>query len=154
MYARRVEEIEQIKGPYDALLKGLLIGSFNGLSKEDKGRVLDERIKLLVEDLQTEDETTELFVLLDKMERYEDALMVVIMHVKLMADYYHDSRVYYRYNIESEWDRNMDGYGRKEEVLNDLENVRREMGEYNGLRVMVVEKILKRLDRPYVGSCR
>ncbi len=143
MNLSRLVEIEELKGSvFDTDMKRILTSSFNKLNPDDKNKYLDERMRLLRSDYQTDDEISELFVFLDKMERYEDVMKLIVLHSDLMEEYFHESQSYCKYNIQYKWDKNISNFALKDQLLTDLKEISEDLDKYNKFKILVVDKIL------------
>lgn len=143
MNLSRLAEIEELRGSaFDSDIKRILTSSFNKLNPDDKNKYLNERMNLLRSDYQTDDEIAELFVFLDKMDRYEDVMTLIVLHSDLMEEYFHESQSYCKYNIQYKWDKNISNFALKDQLLTDLKEISEDLDKYNKLKILVIDKIL------------
>lgn len=146
MDLKRVQKIEKsIGAQYDSETIRILTTPFSKLNRDEKMRHLDERMMLLRNEyLNDDDEICDLFDLLDKMEKYEDMLTIIMYHTALIGKYYDDSYTYVKYNLQYKWDKDVTNfnYMTLDQWLNDFKNVSMELPKYNKLKLCVVDKIL------------
>jgi hypothetical protein len=146
MDPKRIQKIEKSLGAqYDSETVRILTTPFSKLNHDEKLRHLDERMTLLRNEYQNDDdEICDLFDLLDKMEKYEDMLIIILHHTTLIGKYYNDSYTYVKYNLQYKWDKDITNfnYMTLDQWLNDLKNISMELEKYNKLKLCVVDKIL------------
>jgi hypothetical protein len=147
MNHKRIKEFEELKGAeIDPELKILLGTSFNGLSYENKGKVLDARMDLVKHQYLSDDEICEYFQFLDKVEKYEDMIFITMMHPNVIGEFFNDSYTYSNYNIQYKWNKSIDNftYDTKDKLLEILKTMSDDFDKYDKLRVVIIDKILQK----------
>ena len=64
---------------------------------------MNDKFKLLEEDLLDENDIRELFKELDENEQYENMIYLIIMHPRILCPYYNQTQAHHKYNIEHKW---------------------------------------------------
>lgn len=144
---KRLRDITSIrKEEFDSEEVKLLTTDFYKLNLVDRNKSLDLRMKLHDGDLITEEEVCDMFQQFDSLERYADMLLYVTFHTKLLGEFFDETYDYHKYNFQHKWDKSIDTFSfvTMDQWLGDLKNISRELSKYNKLKILIIDKILKR----------